>query len=154
MTLRSVLLGLSGAAIISGFCYFNDCVIRQGALVSHLMPVVVYGSLVLFLLVLNPLLKRVKADWVFSGRELAVTAALVLASCSIPSWGLVQCLPTSIMLPHHYARVRPAWSQEKVIETAPERMLADVSANEDLCAKCPVRHEHQQPEVAATKQGI
>jgi len=44
MTFRSVFLGLLGAALISSVCYFNDGIIRQGALVSHLMPVVVYGA--------------------------------------------------------------------------------------------------------------
>jgi len=131
MTRRSAALALLGAAVISGFCYFNDCVIRQGMLIPHLMPVVVYGGLVFFLLFINPILKRLGAKWVLSGRELAVIVALVLASCAVPSWGLIQCLPTSIMMPHHFARLRPAWSQGKIIERAPERMLPDVSVNED-----------------------
>ncbi len=119
--------------MISGFCYFNDGVIRQGALVSHLMPVVVYGTLIFFLLLVNPLLKLFGARFVLSGRELAVVSALVLVSCSIPSWGLVQCLPTSIMLPHHYARIRPGWSQSQVLDYAPKRMMPDISINEDEC---------------------
>lgn len=127
MTFRSVFLGLLGAALISSVCYFNDGIIRQGMLVSHLMPVVVYGGLVLFLLILNPVLRRLRASWSFSGKELAVIVALVLVACSIPSWGLVQCLPTSIMLPHHFARQRSAWREQEVLKKAPSQMMPDIS---------------------------
>jgi len=131
MTWRSVILGLIGSVIISAVCYFNDYVIRQGMLIPHLMPVVVYGSLVFFLLFLNPVLQRYSQRWVLSRKELAIVCCLVLAACSIPSWGLVQCLPTSIMMPHHYYRLRPGWQQQNVLETAPLRMLVDTSINED-----------------------
>ena len=131
MTGRSIFLGVLAAALISACCYFNDGVIRQGALVSDLMPVVVYGTLVSFLLLVNPLLRRLGIRWALTGRELATIAALVLIAGSVPSWGLVQCLPTSVMLPRHYARVRPGWSQSRVIDYAPKRMMPDVSVNED-----------------------
>lgn len=127
MSVRSVLLGLAGALVISVVCYFNDCVIRQGMLIPHLMPVVVYGSLVVFLLAVNPLLRRLRPAWVFARSELATVVCLVLVACAIPSWGLIQCFPTSVMLPHQFNRLSPGWQQQNAIATAPPRMLADVS---------------------------
>jgi hypothetical protein len=127
MTVRGILVGLAGALGISAVCYFNDYVIRQGMLVPHLMPVVVYGGLVLFLLTLNPLLRRLRPAWVFTRGELATVTCLVLVACAIPSWGLVQCFPTSVMMPHQFNRLNPGWQQQGAIATAPPRMLADVS---------------------------
>lgn len=127
MSARSVVTGLAGALVISAVCYFNDGVIRQGMLVLHLMPVVVYGGLVLFLLVVNPLLRRVRAAWVFTRAELATVVCLVLVACAVPSWGLIQCFPTSVMMPHQFSRLNPGWQQQQAIATAPARMLADVS---------------------------
>ena len=58
MTPRSTILALLGVVLLSAFCYFFDGVIRQGLFVSSLMPVAVYGSLVLVALLLQPLLHR------------------------------------------------------------------------------------------------
>ncbi|MDX9981975.1 MAG: hypothetical protein RBU25_18280, partial [Lentisphaeria bacterium] len=132
MSIRGVILGLLGAAVVSGVCYFNDEVIRQGMLVPHLMPVVVYGSLVLFLLLLNPLLRRLRPGWVFTRGELAVVVCLVLIACSIASWGLVQFMPTSTMMPNYFNKVNPGWQAQNVLEVAPPRMLVKVTEeNED-----------------------
>lgn len=132
MSTRGVLLGLFGVALVSGVCYFNDEVIRQGMLVPHLMPVVVYGSLVLFLLIANPLLRKLRPQWVMSRAELATTVCLVLIACSIASWGLVQFMPTSTMMPNYFNKLNPGWQAQNVIETAPPRMLVKVTEeNED-----------------------
>ncbi|MBT3381717.1 MAG: hypothetical protein HN742_30925 [Lentisphaerae bacterium] len=130
MTKRSVILGLLLAMVASGVAYFNDEVIRQGKLVYDLLPVIVYGSLVFFLLVINPLLKRLRPTWIFSPRELALMSGLVLVGGAIASWGLAQALPTSLMMPHHYNRVNPGWASQNVIADAPPMLLADPSANE------------------------
>jgi len=56
MTVRAVLLGLLAAALICGFCYFNDFVMHQTFLVGNYMPISVFGGLLVFLLLFNPLL--------------------------------------------------------------------------------------------------
>ena len=63
MTLRAVLLGLVGASFICGFTYFNDHVIRQTYLIGMNMPIGVYGGLLVVVLVVNPLLGRVRKSW-------------------------------------------------------------------------------------------
>jgi hypothetical protein len=132
MRTRGVILGLLAAAFVSGICYFNDEIIRQGMLVPHLMPVVVYGALVLFLLFLNPALRRLRPSWVMTRGELAVVVCLMVIGCSIASWGLVQFLPTSTMMPHYYNKVRPGWQAQEVLSEVPPRMLVNVTEeNED-----------------------
>ncbi len=81
MTWRAVLAGLVAGAFVCAFCYFNDNVMRQTMFIGNSMPISVYGGLIVFVLVLNPLLKR----WAFSAGELAVALALVLVMCTVPS---------------------------------------------------------------------
>lgn len=127
MTPRTVILGMLGAVFLSGYCYFNDSVVRQGSLVSDLFPVFAYGGLVVFVLLVHPLLQRMKSVREWSKAEIAGLVSLLLIVCAIPSWGLVQCLPTSIMMPYHFLRQRPGWVKHQITSVAPKRMMPDVS---------------------------
>ena len=117
--------------LLSSVCYFNDAVIRQGSLISSLMPVAGYGALVLFLLCIQPLLRLLRGGAPLSGGEIAVVLGFFLMAAGIPGLGLVQYLPNAVMFPHHDVRVRPGWSAEGVVEIAPAQMLANVTDNED-----------------------
>lgn len=129
MTLRAVLLGLLGGLCVCALSYFNDSVLHQTPLVGHHMPACVYGGLVLFILLVNPLLFKVCRRLALTGKELAVALALALAACAVPA-GLVGGLFPPLMLPHHYARTAPAWQEHQVVEMVPPRMLAEVSEDE------------------------
>ena len=128
VTIRAVLLGLLGAAFFCGITYFNDAVMNQTMMIGSNMPIAAYGGLVIFVLLINPLLKRLA----LSGRELAVAFAITLAACCIPGSGLMRTFTPSLILPHHWARVEPGWQAEGAIEMAPARMLADVAGNEEV----------------------
>lgn len=127
MTLRSVLLGLLGAMTVCSVTYFNDWVLRQTHFVGNNMPVVIYGSLVVFMLFLNHLLRR----WRLDGREMAVILALTLAACCIPGSGLMRTFPGSMILPYHHNRLEPSWRQHDILAQVPPRMLVDISQDED-----------------------
>jgi hypothetical protein len=127
VTWRAVLAGLLGGAFICAFSYFNDAVMHQTMLVGSNMPISVYGGLILFVLTLNPLLKR----WAFSAGELAVALALVSVMCCIPSAGLLETFSATMMLPWHWERTSPGWRAERIVETAPRQMLALPGNQED-----------------------
>ena len=118
MTWRAVLAGLVAGAFVCAFCYFNDNVMRQTMFIGNSMPISVYGGLIVFVLVLNPLLKR----WAFSAGELAVALALVLVMCTVPS--LMRTFTVTLMMPWHWERSTPGWRAQGVVEMAPRRMLA------------------------------
>ncbi len=99
MTLRAVLLGFLGAAIVNGFTYFNDHVMRQSLFVSSHMPVSIYGGLILFVLLINPLIFRFIKRYAFSAKELMVIIAITLASAGIPGSSLMRNFTNSINLP-------------------------------------------------------
>ncbi|OGV62453.1 MAG: hypothetical protein A3K19_33385 [Lentisphaerae bacterium RIFOXYB12_FULL_65_16] len=142
MTLRAVLLGLLGAAFICGFTYFNDAIMRQGMFVGNHMPIGVYGTLLLFLLIVNPLLHGVSnrfkgcGRWLspLSARELAVVLALSLASCCVPYSSMLRLLSNIVMLPHHYVRTEAGWTWKEpngqmraVVDYLPARMQPELS---------------------------
>ena len=131
MTGRSLIMGVLGVVLISAFCYFFDGIIGQGLLISSLMPVAVYGLLLLFLVTLHPALCRFGRGMCFSGREIAAVVCLILMVCGIPGRGLVQYLPPAAMFPHHDVRVQPGWASEEVLAIAPPRMLADIKGREN-----------------------
>jgi len=127
LTIRSLILGSFFALFISGFCYFHDCVLNTHAhirLVPHLMPHAVYGGLLLAVLLANPLLRKLRWN-PLKASELAVIVGLCLISCSVPFYSLVHCWPSALMMPHRFARVDVGWQREKIVETVPQRMLAD-----------------------------
>ena len=97
---------------------------RQTLLIGNYMPHSVYGGLILFLLLVNPLLAYAKKRWAFTGPELAVVVALTLAACAIPGAGFMRYFTNAVMLPQHKARSRPGWLAEGVVRMAPEHMLA------------------------------
>ena len=105
MTWRAVLAGLVAGAFICAFGYFNDAMMHQTMFIGSNMPISVYGGLILFVLILNPLLKR----WAFSAGELAVALALVLAMCCIPGSGLMRTFTMTLMMPQHLERSTPGW---------------------------------------------
>ncbi|MCK5801363.1 MAG: hypothetical protein KAI66_00955, partial [Lentisphaeria bacterium] len=127
MTKRSVCLGLVGAALVCGLCFFNDWVLRQNYLVGNNMPASIYGLLILAVVLLNPLLRRFR----LTGAELAVILALTLAGASIPGGGLVRTLVPTLVMPHHLVKTHAGWRQEKILDSVPPRMLVDVSSDED-----------------------
>jgi hypothetical protein len=127
MTVRSVILGLLGAGVVCAVTFFNDRVLRQTHFVGNNMPVSVYGSLILFVALVNPWLRRLA----LTGRELAVILALTLAACCIPGGGLLRYFTSSLVMPHHYHKTEPAWRDQGVLEMAPKKMLADVRDNEN-----------------------
>ena len=146
MTLRAFLVGLLGVLVVCGYTYFNDGVLRQTMFVCNHMPTSVYGGLVLFVLLLNPLLAllwrwtggRGRLLRPFSTRELALVLALVLPACCVPYSSMLRILPRVAMLPHHYAQTEVSWrwrdpdgAEKSVLDYAPKQMLADVSENEN-----------------------
>ncbi len=130
MSFRAILLGLLGVAAICGLSYFNDAVLRQPLLVGNHMPISVYGSLLLFLLIVNPLLRRIGRPRPLTGAEIAVALSLTLAACCIPGAGLMRTFTTSLVLPHHYARTDPGWQEQRVLERVPPVMLAQPASND------------------------
>ena len=127
MTWRAVLAGLLAGAFVCAFCYFNDAVMHQTMFVGSIMPISVYGGLILFVLLINPLLGR----RAFSAGELTVALAMTLVMCGIPGAGLMRSGTAAMMMPWHWERSNPGWRAEGIVETAPRQMLASPGNQDD-----------------------
>ncbi len=127
MTIRSVILGLLGACFICAVTYFNDGIMRQTYLIGNHMPVAVYAGLIVFVVLVNPLLRRMSPRWALTGGELAVILALTFAACCIPTSGFLRTFTPLVVLPHHYDRVEPGWSAQGVVDMLPDKLLVNVT---------------------------
>ena len=112
-------------------CFFNDGVIRQNFMVRSHLPATVFGILMLYVLVVNPLLRMVHRRLALSGGEVATVLVLVLIACAIPGTGCAQILPNIIMLPHYFSKTEPGWTPAGLLGLVPSRMLGDPSSDPD-----------------------
>ena len=123
MTFRSVLLGLLFGAFICAVTFFNDMVVRGTNLVGNYMPISVFGALLLLVLVLNPLLGRVRAGSRLAGGELATVIAVALVACCVPGRGLMHYFTTFMMIPHEHVKRDVSWRSNDILSVIPSQML-------------------------------
>jgi hypothetical protein len=131
MTLRAIIIGLLCAATICGITYFNDCIMHSTMMIGNSMPISVYGSLLLFLLILNPLLKLIDKRLSLRAPEFAVILALTLAACVVPGSGLLRTFTASLVRPYAIEKINPGWSEKKVLQQLPDNMLVKLDEKND-----------------------
>ncbi|RMD75500.1 MAG: hypothetical protein D6820_14610, partial [Lentisphaerae bacterium] len=125
MSLRAILVGLLGSVAVCGLSHLNSDVLRQTPLVGNSLPLAVYGTMLIFVIGINPWLKK----WRFSNRELAVILALVLAGSAIP--GVMRTFFPSLVVPLQKQYVRPAWKKQNILAKLPEGMLVHPESGEE-----------------------
>ncbi len=123
MTFRAVVLGVLGAAFIAAFGYINDAILYLTPLVGNHFPIFIFGLLILVVMLLNPLLFRLRRSWRFRPGEMAVIAALMLAACSVPSNGLMRTFHTSLAMPLQYYQQSVDWRTHKILSYVPPCMM-------------------------------
>ena len=111
----AIFLGLAGAMVLAVFGYYNDHVIHlQMVTAGDLLPISVFGVLILLVLVVNPLLHLIWRPLRFRPAELAIMLVIMLVACSIASGGLVQTFTPSMMMPIYYNQERVGWQSPQV----------------------------------------
>jgi hypothetical protein len=143
MTFRSVAIGIFGVILLCGFTFFNDMVIRGTFLVGNFLPFSIMGSLILFLLLGNPLLALFGKRWALTGQELAVIIALLFFACFIPGRGFMHHFTNVLMFPHHYTRTNSAWKGDS------PRIAINAISDWRKVAKCLRSAEEQDNPAAA-----
>jgi hypothetical protein len=118
-------------AFVCGYTYFNDNIMRQTMFVGNFMPISVYGMLVILLLFIYPLFRKLNRRLLLKRGEIAVILAMTLASCAIPGSNLLRLFTPALIMPNHYEKVEPGWSQEKVLDLVPGGMIVDTQQDEE-----------------------
>jgi hypothetical protein len=124
MTLRAVILGLLGAALIATGGYLAVAVAGlEGPVAGNLAPVGVFGPLILFVLLVNPLLGLLHRNWALRPGELATAILLMLVACSIAWLGLMAQFMQVLALPSYWNALSPGWQRQNLLSYAPATMV-------------------------------
>lgn len=102
---RSVLLGLLGVCFICGLTAYNDYVVANTFMVGNFLPIGLLLFFLVFILLINAPLRKLAPRIAFSMGELGVALAMVLASCALPSSGLMRFLPAYLVGPWYSAGI-------------------------------------------------
>ncbi|CAN5400804.1 hypothetical protein BH09PLA1_BH09PLA1_36270 [soil metagenome] len=106
ITIRSILLGLTGVTLICGLTPYNDYALNNTFLIGNNLPIGV--MMLLFAVVLiNAPLSRWWPDRVLTSGEIAVAFTMTLVSCCLPSSGLLRYLAPNLVVPMRQAAQKP-----------------------------------------------
>ncbi|MEX1017676.1 MAG: DUF6785 family protein [Phycisphaeraceae bacterium] len=119
MSVRAITIGLLLGLGISAAAYFNDFVIGQLPLVTHLLPATVVGFLLALVLVVNPLARWLGVVRPLSTAEVAVMAALGLSACSFPDTGFFRGALTNTAMPAYLHPGKARWQSQEVLSYVP-----------------------------------
>jgi len=131
MTVRAVILGLLGAALIAGLGYYNDDVLCLNKVVGNHFPISVFGLLFVGMIAINPLLYLLRRSWRFSAGELAVMLVCVLTACSIPGSGLMRTFVTSLAMPIARVSDETTWKKTGILSYVPKQLLPNEGVNDE-----------------------
>jgi hypothetical protein len=132
MTCRAVIIGLVGAWFIAGFGYVNDWVLDlERFTAGRLLPVVVLGPMLLAVVLINPLLFRLRRSWALRPAEIGLIVVLTTAACSLCGGGFADHFLQTLVLPHHWARITPGWKERDLLAYAPPQALVDPRGQEN-----------------------
>lgn len=133
MTARAILIGFAAALFIAGAGYVNDHVLALESFNNgHQIPIIVIGSLFLWVVLVNPVLGHVRQSLALRPAELALIVILAMAACGIPGRGLMEQFAQTVVMPHHWNRVSPGWQAAGLLDLAPERALVDPEPEHDV----------------------
>jgi hypothetical protein len=124
MTFRAIVIGVIAAVAFGVGGRYVDAYIRAGVIRGGL-PVTVYGMLIFFVLVANPLIGLVRKSWRFKASEIAVMLALLLGVSSIIDAGLMRYFPSVCVEPLSFARTQPSWDKSKVMSYVPRELMVN-----------------------------
>lgn len=126
MTFRAVIIGAVLGLLLAVFGYANDWVLKLPYIAADLLPVGVFGLLMLGLLLVNPLMSLLRLRQ-FSGAEWAVMFALVLVCSVIPSPALMWQFSSAMMQPGISSETEAGWGPggKNLLQYVPPSMVVD-----------------------------
>ena len=121
MTLRAVLIGLLGAALISALDYLSRFAWPLMLSFDTHMPASVFGAVVVVALGVNPLLFRLRRPLRLQAGELATILVLSLVGCGLANW--THTLTRGVAMPIQFYQTNAGWRKVKLLTYVPPAML-------------------------------
>jgi hypothetical protein len=136
MTLRALILGLLLSLFIAGAGYINDRVLDLESFNNgHQLAIIVTGLMIVAVVLLNPLLHRLRRGLAFRPAEIGVVVILMMVACSIPGRGLLEQFVQVLVMPFHWERISPGWREQHMLEYAPPEALVDSTDYDGVVAR-------------------
>ena len=125
MTLRAIIIGIISAVIFAAGGRYVEAYGNGPRMVRGQMPVSVYGLLICFVLLINPLVGRLRQSWRLRPAEMATVLALLLSVCTIIDVGMLRFWPNMCVNLIQAERTRPGWQKAEVLQLTPPSLLAN-----------------------------
>jgi len=125
LTVKAILFGALGGALINFCAYANDYLIQSTYFVGNHLPVSVLVFFFLMSLVYRPLSFYLPRCFRFSNGELIVAAVIMFAACSLPTSSLMRIYPALETTPYPIYNTRQNWQTEKVLSYTPDRLAPE-----------------------------
>ena len=136
MTPRALILGLLLSLFIAGAGYINDRVLDLESFNNgHQLAIIVTGLMILAVVLLNPLLHRLRRGLAFRPAEIGVVVILMMIACSIPGRGLLEQFAQALVMPFHWERISPGWREQRLLGYAPPEALVDSTDYDRVVAR-------------------
>ena len=123
MTFRAIIIGLVAATLIGAGSQFGKIMPIPRLVRGHL-PVTVFGTMIVYVAVINPLLGLMWRRMRLRAPEIALIFALLLIGCGISDAGLMRFFPSSAITPIEENRLNPGWQKSGLLALTPPELLA------------------------------
>ena len=143
MTKRAFFIILVFVSLLTTLGYLNDHVLRlESTSNGHQLPIIVIGSLFLFVLTINPLLGRFWPKKMFLSTELAVIVAICSCACGIGGRALMEQFTQIVALPHFWVEQNPGWKKRDYINKFPAGSLVEPEPYDEVISRFVLGSDH------------
>ncbi len=149
MTRRAACIGTVCALAIAGYGYPHSNVFRLANLAGNHLPVSVFGGLIVLVLLVNPLLGRLRPRWRLRPQELAVIVALVLVTCGVSGAALGAYFTPAVTVPLDMNRTNVSWQEHQALSYLPDGALFNGGRYDEAALQEVYQGLHGRPEPVA-----
>ncbi len=119
MSIRALIISAALVVLICGFGYFTHHVAGLPSMIGGAMPLIVFGTIVVLALGLQPLLVRLLPGRGLRPGELAVILALGASVCGYTGASYLRYLGSAVTLPAYTGQTEPAWQATQALAYVP-----------------------------------
>ena len=107
---RAIILGLSLAILINIWVPYGSFILQSSRMTMGHLPIAVLIPFFILLFVVNPLIRKLKSSWTFSGSEMTLIFVMTFISSLVPGKVMVAYLMGIIATPYYFARPENQWA--------------------------------------------
>lgn len=122
ITLKAILAGFAGIAVVGLYSNLNDRVLKLSPLVGNHMPIGAFTLILLLAVVWNPLIGRLHERLRFGTRELAVVLGMMLICSWIPGSSFYRYFHYQVIQPWAEAKNHPQWQAQGTLSHLPDHL--------------------------------